>query len=85
MFKCLEEIHGEDYHRFVAKKVIPVVSDIREANLGIALELAYKIAEEVDIIVNSAGNTNFDERFVVSGDYIIACHASWSFEDNMLR
>lgn len=65
LFKCLQEIYGKDYHSFVSRKLVPVVGDVREANIGIAPELADEIAEQVDIIVNSAANTTFDERFVV--------------------
>ncbi|KAL6642511.1 hypothetical protein ACP70R_020692 [Stipagrostis hirtigluma subsp. patula] len=68
LFKCLREIHGEEYQAFVARKLVPVVGDIREANLGISPELADVIAEEVDIVVNSAGNTNFRERYDVAMD-----------------
>ncbi|KAF8776311.1 hypothetical protein HU200_003651 [Digitaria exilis] len=58
-----EEIHGKDYSSFIATKLVPVVGDVREANIGIAPELADEIAEQVDIIINSAANTTFDERF----------------------
>ncbi|XP_040378115.1 fatty acyl-CoA reductase 2, chloroplastic-like [Oryza brachyantha] len=68
LFRCLQEIHGKDYHSFVARKLVPVVGDVREANVGIAPELASVIAEEVDIIVNSAANTTFDERYDVAMD-----------------
>jgi fatty acyl-CoA reductase len=64
LFNCLRESHGKDYHLFVQRKLVPVVGDIQEADLGIAPELANEIMDEVDIIVNSAGNTNFHERFV---------------------
>ena len=65
LFKRLQEIHGKDYHSFVATKLVPVVGDVKEANIGIAPQLADGIAERVDIIVNSAANTTFDERFVM--------------------
>ncbi|XP_062221145.1 fatty acyl-CoA reductase 2, chloroplastic-like [Phragmites australis] len=68
LFRCLRKIHGKDYHNFVARKLVPVNGDVREANLGITTELADEIAEEVDIIVNSAGNTNFRERYDVAMD-----------------
>ncbi|WVZ54091.1 hypothetical protein U9M48_004951 [Paspalum notatum var. saurae] len=54
LFRCMKETHGKDYHSFLAEKLVPVIGDVREANLGIAPDLAYKIADEVDIIVNSA-------------------------------
>jgi fatty acyl-CoA reductase len=63
LFKCLQEIHGKDYHGFVAGKLVPVAGNVTEANLGIAPKLADEIADEVDIIVNSAASTTFDERF----------------------
>ena len=65
LFKCLQEIHGEDCHTFVASKLVPVVGNVREFGVGIAKEIASEIAEEVDIIVNMAANTTFDDRFVM--------------------
>ncbi|TVU30894.1 hypothetical protein EJB05_22546 [Eragrostis curvula] len=68
LFKCLREINGNDYHSIVETKLVPVIGDIREAGIGISIELADKIAQEVDIIVNSAGNTTFDERYDTAMD-----------------
>uniref|UniRef100_A0ACD5TU52 Uncharacterized protein n=1 Tax=Avena sativa TaxID=4498 RepID=A0ACD5TU52_AVESA len=68
LFRQLQEVHGEDYHGFIASKLVPVVGDVREANIGIAPELADEIAARVDIIVNSAANTTFDERYDVAMD-----------------
>ncbi|KAF7050415.1 hypothetical protein CFC21_058787 [Triticum aestivum] len=68
LFKRLQEIHGKDYQGFIATKLVPVVGDVRETNIGIAPELADEIAERVDIIVNSAANTTFDERYDVAMD-----------------
>ena len=70
LFRCLQEIHGNDYSSFIARKLVPVVGDVREANIGIAPELADEIAGQVDIIINSAANTTFDERFVT-------CHTTF--------
>ncbi|XP_073363057.1 fatty acyl-CoA reductase 2, chloroplastic-like [Aegilops tauschii subsp. strangulata] len=68
LFRCLQEIHGKNYHSFVLSKQVPVVGNFREAYIGIAPELAKEIAEEVDVIVNSAANTTFDERYDVALD-----------------
>ncbi|RLN38816.1 hypothetical protein C2845_PM01G04160 [Panicum miliaceum] len=68
LFRCLQEIHGSDYSSFIARKLVPVVGDVREANIGIAPELADEIAGQVDIIINSAANTTFDERYDVAMD-----------------
>ncbi|KAF8717582.1 hypothetical protein HU200_025768 [Digitaria exilis] len=43
LFRCLQEIHGKDYSSFIATKLVPVVGDVREANIGIAPELADEI------------------------------------------
>ncbi|XP_073367845.1 fatty acyl-CoA reductase 2, chloroplastic-like [Aegilops tauschii subsp. strangulata] len=68
LFRYLQEIHGKNYHSFVLSKQVPVVGNFREAYIGIAPELAKEIAEEVDVIVNSAANTTFDERYDVALD-----------------
>lgn len=44
-------------------KLVPVVGNVCENNLGVEGDLSQVIAKEVDIIVNSAANTTFDERF----------------------
>lgn len=65
LFKRLEELHGDKYKDFMMSKLVPVVGNMCEPNLGISdTELATQVAEEVDVIVNSAANTTFDERFV---------------------
>lgn len=45
------------------KKLIPVMGNVRDANMGIEATVAEDISMEVDVIVNSAANTTFDERF----------------------
>ena len=73
LFKCLQEIHREGYDSFIATKLVPVVGDVREANVGIAPDLADEIADQVGVIINSAANTTFDERFVIDAIYSIYC------------
>ncbi|KAI4300652.1 hypothetical protein L6164_034003 [Bauhinia variegata] len=63
LFKCLRKTHGKSYQAFMLSKLVPVVGDICESNLGIEEELSNVIADEVDVIVNSAANTTFDERY----------------------
>ena len=43
-------------------KLVPVVGNICESNLGLDENLSEVMADEVDVIVNSAANTTFDER-----------------------
>ena len=45
-------------------KLIPVAGNVCEPNLGMDPDTTNEIAKEVDVIINSAGNTNFDERFL---------------------
>ncbi|XP_057501175.1 fatty acyl-CoA reductase 2, chloroplastic-like [Actinidia eriantha] len=66
LFKCLEEIHGKSYQTFMKSKLVPVVGNMYESDLGMDSDLATMIAKEVDVIVNSAADTTFDERFDVA-------------------
>ncbi|KAK4591650.1 hypothetical protein RGQ29_016186 [Quercus rubra] len=66
LFKCLEQMHGESFKAFMMRKLIPVAGNVCELNLGMDLNTTNEIAKEVDVIINSAGNTNFDERYDVA-------------------
>ncbi|GFY81654.1 Jojoba acyl CoA reductase-related male sterility protein [Actinidia rufa] len=66
LFMCLEEIHGKSYQTFMKSKLVPVVGNMYESDLGMDSDLATMIAKEVDVIVNSAADTSFDERFDVA-------------------
>ncbi|KAI3417727.1 Fatty acyl-CoA reductase, partial [Psidium guajava] len=68
LFKSLRQTYGKSYETFMLSKLIPVVGDISKSNLGLGDELVDFIANEVDIIVNSAANTKFDERYDVAID-----------------
>lgn len=62
VFKCLQQIHGKSYETFMLSKLIPVVGNICESDIGLDEASSSMIAEDVDVIVNSAANTNFHER-----------------------
>ncbi|XP_060206141.1 fatty acyl-CoA reductase 2, chloroplastic-like [Lycium barbarum] len=68
LFKCLEEMHGESYKLFIQNKLVPVVGNIYEPNLGLDNITAHKIAQEIDLIVDSAAITAFDERYDLALD-----------------
>ncbi|GAV86140.1 SET domain-containing protein/Sterile domain-containing protein/NAD_binding_4 domain-containing protein [Cephalotus follicularis] len=68
LFKCLRQTYGKSYQAFMLRKLVPVVGNVCESNLGIEEDLANVMAKEVDIIVNSAANTTFDERYDVAID-----------------
>ncbi|KAJ1423306.1 hypothetical protein SESBI_12517 [Sesbania bispinosa] len=63
LFRCLKQIHGKSYQAFMLSKLVPVVGNVCEPNLGLDEDLSDVIADEVDVIVNSAANTTFDERY----------------------
>ncbi|KAL2326893.1 hypothetical protein Fmac_020320 [Flemingia macrophylla] len=63
LFRCLQQIHGKSYQAFVLSKLVPVVGNVCEHNLGLDEDISNVIADEVDVIVNSAANTTFDERY----------------------
>ncbi|KAH9602293.1 hypothetical protein KSS87_012971 [Heliosperma pusillum] len=66
IFKSLRQIHGKAYEAFMLSKLIPVAGNICEPNLGLDDLTTSMIAEDVDVIVNSAANTNFHERYDVA-------------------
>lgn len=68
LFRSLQEIHGSDFQDFMLKKLIPVSGNVTKAKMGIDAAMAEEISQEVDIIVHSAANTTFDERYDVALD-----------------
>ena len=44
------------------RKLVLVAGNVCEPNLGMDPDTANEIAKEVPVIINSASNTNFDER-----------------------
>lgn len=68
LFKCLQQVHGKSYQVFMLSKLVPVVGNVCESSLGLEEDLADAIGRDVDIIVNSAANTTFDERYDVAVD-----------------
>ncbi|CAI0406505.1 unnamed protein product [Linum tenue] len=68
LFKTLRQTYGKSFQTFMLSKLVPVVGDVCKSNLGLEQELADLIADDVDVIVNSAANTTFDERYDVAID-----------------
>ncbi|CAM8963679.1 unnamed protein product [Rhodiola kirilowii] len=66
LFICLKQMFGDSYQNFMIEKLVPVLGNVCEANLGMDADLAEEIASEVDVIVNSAASTCFDERYDVA-------------------
>ncbi|KAI3459883.1 hypothetical protein Pfo_016546 [Paulownia fortunei] len=63
LFECIREKHGRSYEEFVGEKLIPVVGNICEPNIGMDAYSAHAIMEEVDVIIESAASTTFNDRY----------------------
>ncbi|CAN8277804.1 unnamed protein product [Cochlearia groenlandica] len=67
LFKVLRENLGdENLNRLLSEKVVAVAGDISTDNLGVKDSNLIKLMQnEIDIVVNVAATTNFDERYDV--------------------
>lgn len=64
LFKVLKEKYGTNLQSFLSEKVIPVAGDITYENLGVKdSNLIEEMWQNVDVVVNVAATTNFDERY----------------------
>src|SRR5882762_955734 len=59
-FDPLRERYGGALDGFIRDKVVVVGGDIAEDNLGFSDEQAQRIADDLDVIINSAGNVTFN-------------------------
>jgi long-chain acyl-CoA synthetase len=59
-FDPLRERYGDALEGFIKDKVQVVGGDIGENNLGFTEEEAQAIADDIDVIINSAGNVTFN-------------------------
>ncbi|PWA27324.1 alcohol-forming fatty acyl-CoA reductase [Artemisia annua] len=63
LFKILKEKYGTNLQSFLSEKVTPVAGDITYENLGVTdSDLIQEMWRDVDVVVNVAATTNFDER-----------------------
>lgn len=67
LFKCLKENLGANFTTFLSEKLTLVPGDISLEDLGLEDSiLKEEIHNQIDVIVNLAANTNFDERYDIS-------------------
>ncbi len=59
-FDPVRERYGNAFADFIRDKVAIVGGDIAEDNLGFTEEEAERVAKDVDVIINSAGNVTFN-------------------------
>ena len=63
LFDRLRNRHGNDFQSFIDERLVPVAGDLGAEGLGLSLQDEDALIEEVEVIVNSAATTTFDERF----------------------
>nr|GEY63161.1 gland-specific fatty acyl-CoA reductase 1 [Tanacetum cinerariifolium] len=67
LFKVLKENHGTNLQKFLSEKVTPVAGDITLEDLGLQdSSLKSEMWRDIDIVVNIAATTKFDERTIDS-------------------
>ena len=59
-FGPLRERYGHALYDFIREKVVVVGGDIGDTNLGYSDEQAQEIADDIDVVLNSAGNVTFN-------------------------
>lgn len=63
LFRVLKERCGEGFSSLISDKVIAIAGDITVEDLGLKdSELRERMWDQIDVIVNLAATTNFDER-----------------------
>lgn len=59
----LRDKWGDDFDSFISEKVVAIVGDVAVENLALKEEnLRNEMFEEIDLLVNFAASTKFDER-----------------------
>src|SRR6267378_2536697 len=59
-FDPLRERYGSALEGFIRDKVVVLGGDIGETNLGYTEEEVQRVADDIDVIINSAGNVTFN-------------------------
>ncbi|XP_022854799.1 alcohol-forming fatty acyl-CoA reductase-like [Olea europaea var. sylvestris] len=67
LFGVLKDQRGANFTSFISDKITIVPGDVTCENLGINdLNLSHEIFTEVDVVINLAATTKFDERYDVA-------------------
>src|ERR1051325_7655613 len=59
-FDPVRERYGANFDEFIRDKVAIVAGDVAEDNLGFTEEEAARVAGDIDVLINSAGNVTFN-------------------------
>ncbi|KAJ7545775.1 hypothetical protein O6H91_08G009800 [Diphasiastrum complanatum] len=68
LFQLIEDKYGKQFKNFMQSKLTAVAGNVSRDGLGLGKEVAVELANKIDIIVNSAATTTFDERYDVAVD-----------------
>ncbi|KVI04245.1 Fatty acyl-CoA reductase [Cynara cardunculus var. scolymus] len=64
LFRVIKEKYGKNMHTFISQKIKVVAGDVSLENFGVMdFDLLNEMRRQVDVIVNSAATTKFDERY----------------------
>ncbi|KAL4301690.1 hypothetical protein GQ457_10G008180 [Hibiscus cannabinus] len=67
LFRNLKEKHGKSFTSFIADKISVIPGDISRQDLGVEDSgLIQQISKDVEVVLNLAATTNFDERYDVA-------------------
>src|SRR5262245_19512759 len=59
-FDPIRERYGDQVQKYLSEKLVIVGGDITHDNLGYTEEQAQKIADDIDLVLNSSGNVSFN-------------------------
>lgn len=59
-FDPLREKYGDKFEDFIKEKVVPVNGDVGNQYLGMSEDQAREIMQDVDVLINGAGNVTFN-------------------------
>ncbi|KAJ7556581.1 hypothetical protein O6H91_05G088900 [Diphasiastrum complanatum] len=68
LFQLMKSNWEKAFEEFMGQKVTPIVGDVTREDLGLEESMEKELAEKIDVIVNSAATTKFDERYDVAID-----------------
>ncbi|GER38654.1 fatty acyl-CoA reductase 2 [Striga asiatica] len=63
LFECLRKEYGSGFEEFAREKLVPVVGNVCQPNLGMDAYSSGVVMDEVDVIVGSAASTTLHDRY----------------------
>ncbi|XP_021837607.1 alcohol-forming fatty acyl-CoA reductase-like [Spinacia oleracea] len=62
LFKVVREKWGANFESFVSDKITVVAGDTSYENLGLTVDQLKEMHKDIDVVINVAATTKFDER-----------------------